>query len=331
MVLPIDFTFCAVDEAEPGAKWQAGFDAMWPSYRRWYLQAGDAARPQYADCIRELRAHMPELAGTYERLVELAGGGDLAARMLSLYDPPPYLSGCSQGVLRQGDPVLVRNYDYAADRLEGVISKTAWGGRGVIGMSDCLWGLLDGINDAGLAVSLTYGGRRVLGHGFGIPLIVRYLLQTCDSVREASAVLKRLPYQLAHTLTLVDRSGHAVTAYVSPDRGLIFRNLPVATNHQGKVEWTEHARMTQTVERDDRIARLVNDPMIDSDTFVESFLRHPLRNTTYSRGFGTLYTAAYYPVEGQVSYLWPGTAWKLSFERFIEGTHLESFVEQDVA
>ena len=102
MVLPIDFTFCAVDEAEPGAKWQVGFDAMWPSYRRWYLQAGDAARPQYADCIRELRAHMPELAGTYERLVELAGGGDLAARMLSLYDPPPYLSGCSQGVLRQG-------------------------------------------------------------------------------------------------------------------------------------------------------------------------------------------------------------------------------------
>ena len=60
----------------------------------------------------------------YERLVELAGGGDLAARMLALYDPPPYLSGCSQGVLRQSSPVLVRNYDYAPDRLEGVILHT---------------------------------------------------------------------------------------------------------------------------------------------------------------------------------------------------------------
>ena len=59
-------------------------------------------------------------------------------------------------------------------------------------MSDCLWGLLDGMNDAGLAVSLTYGGRRVLGHGFGIPLVLRYLLETCDNVRDASRVLKRL-------------------------------------------------------------------------------------------------------------------------------------------
>ena len=145
--------------------------------------------------------------------MELAGGGDLAARMLALYDPPPYLSGCSQGVLRQSSPVLVRNYDYAPDRLEGVILHTEWTQRRVIGMSDCLWGLLDGMNDAGLAVSLTYGGRRVLGHGFGIPLVLRYLLETCDNVREASQVLKRLPYQLSHTLTigrLGRRCGHRI-------------------------------------------------------------------------------------------------------------------------
>ena len=49
-------------------------------------------------------------------------------------------------------------------------------------MSDCLWGLLDGVNDAGLAVSLTFGGRRVLGDGFGIPIVIRYLLETCETV-----------------------------------------------------------------------------------------------------------------------------------------------------
>ena len=38
-------------------------------------------------------------------------------------------------------------------------------------MSDCLWGLLDGMNDDGLGVSLTFGGRRVLGDGFGIPIV----------------------------------------------------------------------------------------------------------------------------------------------------------------
>ena len=273
----------------------------------------------------------PSSSDVYRRLVELAGGGDLAARMLALYDPPPYLSGCSQGVSLHSTPVLVRNYDYAPDRLEGVILHTAWGERHVIGMSDCLWGLLDGINDAGLAVSLTYGGRRVLGHGFGIPLVLRYLLETCDTVADAAQVLKRLPYQLSHTLTLADSSGDAVTAYLSPDRGVILRRRPVATNHQGKVEWTQHAVMTQTVEREDCISRMVDDPELAPEEFVASFLRQPLYNTTYSRGFGTLYTAAYRPVEGQVEYLWPGTAWKHSFEQFNEGTHLESLVEQAVA
>ena len=55
--------------------------------------------------------------------------------------------------------MLVRNYDYPASRLEGIVYLTRWGERRVIGMSDCLWGLLDGINDAGLAISLTFGDR----------------------------------------------------------------------------------------------------------------------------------------------------------------------------
>ncbi len=65
----------------------------------------------------------------------------------------------------------MRNYDYPASRLEGTIASTAWTGRRVIGMTDCLSGLLDGMNDAGLAVSLTFGGRRASGPGFGVPLV----------------------------------------------------------------------------------------------------------------------------------------------------------------
>ena len=56
---------------------------------------------------------MPELVPTWERLVELAGGGDMAARMLSLWDPPPLVAGCSQARPDARRPVLVRNYDFA--------------------------------------------------------------------------------------------------------------------------------------------------------------------------------------------------------------------------
>ena len=55
---------------------------------------------------------MPELMPTFEKLVELAGGSDQAARFLSLYCPTPYFAGCSQAVWTRDDPLLIRNYDY---------------------------------------------------------------------------------------------------------------------------------------------------------------------------------------------------------------------------
>ena len=164
---------------------------------------------------------MPEFVGPWERLVELAGDDDLAARCLSLWCPPRVhhrlLAG---GVDARGPerPVLVRNYDYPASRLEGTIASTAWTGRRVIGMTDCLSGLLDGMNDAGLAVSLTFGGRRASGPGFGVPLVVRYLLETCETTADARAVLERVPVHAPQNITVLDRSGAWLTAYVGPDR-----------------------------------------------------------------------------------------------------------------
>ena len=328
----IPFVFSSQQELELGPKWQAVFEERWPHYREWFLREGEAARPSYVTSVRMLRAHMPELLPAFETVVELAGGGDLAARMLSLYKPPPYLAACSQGAwTRDGGPMLVRNYDYAPSRMEGVIWSTRMLGRRVIGMSDCLWGLLDGMNEAGLAVSLTFGGRRVLGDGFGIPIVVRYLLETCDDVPAVRETLARLPYSLAHNLTVIDGDGRVLTAYLSPDREPIFRDFPAATNHQGIVEWPEQARATRTIEREQHILRLLQDPDTDAGSFEDAFLRAPLFSTAYGSGFGTLYTAAYRPAEGTVDVRWPAYAWRLGFESFDEGEHTEVLVEGSVA
>ena len=141
-----------------------------------------------------------------------------------------------------------------------MILGTNWEGRGVIGMSDCLWGLLDGVNDAGFGVSLAFGGRPVTGEGFGVPLVLRYLLQVCETVADAREVLARLPYQLAHTLTMADRSGGVLTAYLAPDRAVEFREVSAATNHQGAVEWTEHAAATRSLEREHCMTALLRRP-----------------------------------------------------------------------
>jgi predicted choloylglycine hydrolase len=323
-------TFVAVEEATPGERWAALFRRHWRRYHAWFLQEGERARASYAESSRMLREHMPELVLTWEQLCELAGGGDLEARMLSMWRPPSYLSGCSQGVWRRGEPVLVRNYDYAPDRIEGTILSTSWEGRRVIGTSDCLWGLLDGMNDAGLAVSLAFGGRQVVGNGFGVPLVVRYVLQTCSTVGEARAALARLPFHLAHTLTIVDAGGDVVTAYLSPDRGAVFADVGVATNHQGDVEWHEHERATRSLERE-HLLEVALEESESPQAFADSFLRPPLFSHAYDSGMGTLYTAVYRLGRGSVEYRWPGLTWEHSFERFRAGRRVVRLVQPSAA
>jgi predicted choloylglycine hydrolase len=321
--------FEAVAELQPGDGWRERFEAMWPAYRAWYLQEGRAKRPHLASCRRALQRHMPELVPIYERLVDLADRDTLAARLLSLYRPPGFVVGCSQGAWTRADgPVLVRNYDYPVSRLEGIVYLTQWDKRRVIGMSDCLWGLLDGINDSGLAISLTFGGRRDVGDGFAIPLVVRYVLETCDTVAEARAALARIPVHAPQNLTLLDRSGEYLTAYVGPARTPEFHSLAATTNHQGKVEWPEYAQAIRTVERERCVLDLLDRSDMTRDRLIESFLEPPLRNTNYAQGFGTIYTAAYFPAEGRVEYRWPGVVWEQSFDRFDESSHTQEFAEE---
>jgi predicted choloylglycine hydrolase len=316
----LTLTFRAVAEARPGARWRARFEQLWPGYRRWYLRDGDAARPSYAVAREQLRTHMPELYPTWEALAELAGGGDLSARMLALYGTPPLVSGCTQAVIARPEPLLVRNYDFDPALLEGVICSTALTGRRVLGMSDCLWGLLDGVNDAGLAVSLAFGGRRATREGFAIPLVVRYLLETCETTAEAVATLGRLPVQAAYNLTLLDRGGAAATAYIAADRRPIVADTPVATNHQHGVEWEEHARATGSVEREQRMRELLADRSRGGAELIDAFMQPPLRSTAYDAGFGTLYTAVHDPAAGAVEYRWPGERWRQSLDAFEEGS-----------
>ena len=276
-------------------------------------------RPTYAVSRRALLTHMPEIVPIYEQLCELAGGGDHAARFLSFYTPPPYLSGCSQAIWAGKEPVMVRNYDYNPNAFDGLVLRTAWQGRRVMGTSDGLWGLVDGVNDAGLSISLTFGGRRVAGEGFGVPLILRYVLQTCETAEEAGKVLARVPTHMSYNVTVLDRKRRYLTAMMAPDRAAVITNAAVATNHQENVEWISHARFTATVERERFLLqrlRLHRDP---EEKFISAFLKPPLYSTAFNAGFGTLYTAVYRPRLRQMELRWPGTVWPLSLNHFEEG------------
>jgi predicted choloylglycine hydrolase len=321
----VELLFRAISEDRAGTKWRGLFHEHWPAYRHWYLSEGIEARPTYRDCRLKLKTYMPELLPAYERLCELAGGGDLEARFLSLYRPPAYITGCSQVVWTGDEPLLIRNYDYSPALCEGVVLLSRWHGRAVLSMVDCLWGALDGVNDAGLAVSLTFGGRKVVGEGFGIPLVIRYLLEFCETVREASAVLRRVPVHMAYNVTMVDRSGAFATALLAPDRPPDITRLPVAANHQVHIDWHKFARATATLERERFLFFRLQDRGMTPEKLTQYFLRPPLHTTAYGRGFGTVYTAAYRPCDLQARYLWPDGGWRQSIGHFKEGLRHQSF------
>ncbi|MEZ4722489.1 MAG: C45 family peptidase [Flavobacteriales bacterium] len=207
--------FRSLDFTDGKSQWSKLFKKTWPAYERWFLKEGLKARPGYLTSLSALEQFLPELAPIYKDRCEEAGGGDLASRFLSMYCPPPYMSGCSQIAWVKDSPLLIRNYDYSPRYFEGVLTKSNWI-KSVIGMSDCTWGLLDGINEDGLCVSLTFGGRRLVGKGFGIPIVIRYCLETCSTVPEALEKLSNIPVHMAYNVTLLDAIGRYATIYFTP-------------------------------------------------------------------------------------------------------------------
>lgn len=322
--MTIGARFHTLIEDAPGPLWQAHFTRLWPGYQAWFLRSGPVQRPGYLACRKALRQHMPELVPTWNALVDLAGGGDVEARFLSMWCPPPYIGGCAQAVwldpAGHDEPALIRNYDFAPLLLEASWMATRWHGARVAALGDCLWGALDGLNEAGLAAALSFGGRNVSGEGFGIPLVLRYVLEVAQDTKEAVALLQRLPVNMCYSITLLDRHGDWATVFVNPDRPAEVTRQRAVTNVQQRVEWPEHARATHAVERCARLQGLVEGPGSLEDATL-ALLQPPLFQTAFLRGHGTLYTAVYRPRSGRVELRWPGHRWPQTLQGFEPGEH----------
>ena len=323
----MDLTFKSLSETEPGHRWRQIFASGWLGWRAWFLARGGDEDPSLKEAERELKRHMPEMVPVWRRLVDLVGGEPDAARFLTFWRPPRYLVNCSQAVLVDDDgPLLIRNYDLDPTLNEATVYRSAWKGRAVMGMVEGMSGLADGLNEHGLAASLTFGGRTNVGPGFGVPMIVRYVLETCTETDEALEVLRRVPSHMSYNVTVVDRGGRFATVYLAPDRPTIVTRNNWATNHQIGVEWPRHARISRTVERERHLKALLGEPRLDRSRLAEDFLRAPLYSRDYAKGFGTVYTALYRPVQGEMSVLWPERdEWRHAFADFTEAERRVSY------
>jgi predicted choloylglycine hydrolase len=310
--------FDVISEASPGEKFSQLFNKNWPAYRAWYLDEGEAARPSYLECISALKEHMPELFPLYHKIMKLLDADDLQARFLSLYCPPTFYSACSQLIYKKEQSALIRNYDFPAFLCEGTVLRSQWGDKKVIAMADCVWGVLDGINDSGLAISINYGGRLVEGKGFGITIVVRYILETCNTVAEAVAVLNRVPVHLDYNIALLDKHGNHATVLIAPDREPCITQALTSTNHQDPIETGKPLFLEDSGIRLETLNWLDTNNDSSLAQTVTQFLHPPLYRPHDSHASGTLYTAVYSPATGHVSYVWPHQSLNLTFDSFPE-------------
>ena len=125
-VVPVEVTFTAVDTLAHGETDLAErFTAAWPAYRRWYLRDGEAARPSTSSAGGRSRRTCPSCSPTYDRFEAAVGGGDLAARFLSHWNPPPLFAACSLAAWSRERNVLVRNYDYPPTLCDAMVVGAA--------------------------------------------------------------------------------------------------------------------------------------------------------------------------------------------------------------
>ena len=309
----------------PGLKFQRLFHTYWPAYKVWIDTNSTIETPSLATSIAALEYYMPEMIPTYNRLCTLVNADENTAKFLTGFQPPAYISGCSQAVSNDEVIQLVRNYDYHPNLLEGNLLMTSWNGKKVMAVSDCLIGVLDGMNEDGLTISLTFGGRNVIGVGFGIPFIIRYILEFCSTVEEAVSVLIRIPCHMSYNVTVIDSSGNFKTILLSPDRLPVVTTAAYTTNHQGFVDWPENAFSNNTINRSEFLQDLLNNRGLDINTLSDMFLIKPLYNTLFTEGFGTLYTSVYRPKEGFMELRWPGENLTQSFTHFTEGSKIITF------
>ncbi|WP_193179758.1 C45 family autoproteolytic acyltransferase/hydolase [Nisaea sediminum] len=301
--------FRAVDEPFPGNYARQAIEESRSFVTGWYAKADRIPTPE--DCRRRVAESMPEMLPVFDAMGEFSGGDPAMIAALAGIDPPPLIpAGCTVRAFTRPEPTMLRNYDFHPDATSAVILRSRWSGVRVLGMSEGVSGLLDGVNEHGVAAALTFGGRHVYGQGFGIVQIVRYLLEVSRDLRDAAEVLRRVPCAWAQNLLVQDRSGKALCAELAPDRPPLIVEADTVTNHQADEVPRESSRW-----RFKTACSLADNADAGRTVFTEG----KLCLDDFDGWLGTLYTAEYRPARGSVRFHWGADSWEQSLDRFEDG------------
>nr|WP_255647908.1 C45 family peptidase [Pseudalkalibacillus hwajinpoensis] len=250
--------------------------------------------------------HIEEARTVYERFAPhlldeiegiskaLAISPNNALSLFSGYDLPKLEGlGCTAVMTNEG---YVRNYDFGPDYYDGRFMLRqptecyATCGHSLFGI-----GLHDGMNEYGLTVGLHFVSTRFHQKGLMAGIIVRIVLDTCQTVEEAMSLLEDLPHADEYNYSLTDASGRSAIVEIGPLSSEVKRSETLyCTNHFQK------SSTPQATENSlQRLTYLENHPVIELENWFDEF-KNPnslLFFADYDNLFGTLHTVMTKPKE----------------------------------
>ena len=237
---------------------------------------------------------------------------------------------------QDGHPKIARNYEFTIEDEDLKLCRTApWGKYAHIAGTIVEFGRCEGINEKGLAVSMSSCGFPVSNmpgmrapkiKGLQFWAVIRSLLENCADVQEALEKVMEMPIAYNINLYLADPSGTGILfetmdgekAYeqISPEEGPQYL---CGTYHIviERLKHLEPAGMNNSIVRYDRLKKFAEEKERYSEEEIRKFMltEYPEGMTAhyYKDGFGTIKTVILDPVERRYSICWLGqeeNGWK---------------------
>ncbi len=294
-------------------------------------------RPKYIsnkDLKDALKLYETYCPGTVEELQGFSKEAGIEVEKI-MYTWMTYLVPRCSGLILLGSKTtdghtkLVRNYEFSLEDEDLAVVRTAPVGKySHIGGTIAIFGRCEGINECGLAVSMSSCGMPVGNmegmrapkvYGLHFWAVIRTLLENCKNVEEALEMVKDMPIAYNINLYLADPSHNGVL-YETMDGKVAYERINetskkqylCGTNHIviPKFQVNEPAAMRNSVVRFQALTRFVDSRDQCKEEEVKDFFltKYPEGMSTcyYEDWFGTIRTVVMDTVERRFSICWFG-------------------------
>lgn len=208
-------------------------------------------------------------------------------------------TGCSQFFL---NGYLARNYDDSPDAVENeflLISPT--GNFASFGASSAYFGRLDGMNEKGLVVSLTFGaGHPPRGAGIAADTFQRIVLDKTATVDEALDIFDQIPYVTPNNVMIADALGNAVVIEMSGAKHsirIIEEGILICANSYLDSQMKDQQKIKNPTSawREQQMQGMSFGSVAEMMDFLTTDFPNGLFEPYYADGLGTLWSVIYHP------------------------------------